>query len=480
MRPILVIGPIMFVEQLYLGCLAQASYFIADSGEAAVVDPRRDVDDYIALAEREGCRIKFVLETHLHADFVSGHRELAERTGATVVMSARAGATFPHKAVGDGDELRLGSVRLRFLETPGHTPESVSILAYETPDAAAPKVVFTGDTLFIGDVGRPDLAGARGITAQAMAGMLYDSLHGKLLTLPDDVVVYPAHGAGSLCGKNISKETWSTVGEQRRTNHALQPMSRDSFVRLMTTDLPEVPAYFGQDVAINRAGAASLDDLAALSPLTSEAFAARMTAGAVALDVRTASDFAVGHVEGSINIGHDGQLASWAGTLLPLDSRLVLVAESPEAAAQARVRLARVGIEGIEGFLEGGVDAWRRSGGPVRGIEYETPERIAARLDAAIPPQILDVRRRTEYDAGHLENAVFLPLDRLAAETPALERSRPVVVVCAGGYRASTACSLLESRGYRDLVNLAGGMAAWTKAGGAVTTAPEGPSPARG
>ena len=469
----------MFIEQLYLGCLAQASYFISDSGEAAVVDPRRDVDDYVALAEREGCRIKFVLETHLHADFVSGHRELAERTGATIVMSRLAEATFPHHAVGDGDEVQVGAVRLKFLETPGHTPESVSILAYETPDAPAPKAVFTGDTLFIGDVGRPDLAGARGITAQAMAGMLYDSLHGKLLALPDDVVVYPAHGAGSLCGKNISKETWSTVGEQRRTNHALQPMSRDSFVRLMTTDLPEVPAYFGQDVAINRAGAATLDDLAALSPLTSEAFAARMTAGAVALDVRTASDFAAGHVEGSINIGHDGQLASWAGTLLPLDSRLVLVAESAEAAAQARVRLARVGIEGVEGFLEGGVAAWRRSGGPVRGIEYEAPERIAARLDAAIPPQILDVRRRAEYDAGHLENAVFLPLDRLAVETPALERSRPVVVVCGGGYRASTACSLLESRGYRDLVNLAGGMAAWTKAGGAVTTVPEEPSPAR-
>ncbi len=250
-------------EQIYLGCLAQASYLIGSDGEAAIVDPTRDVDEYIRKADEKGLRIRYVVETHLHADFVSGHRELAERTGAEIVIGARAGALFPHRAVADGDEVRIGRVVLRFLETPGHTPESMSVLVVDTERSPEPRMVLTGDTLFIGDVGRPDLVGIRGLTPEHMAGLLYDSLHGKLLTLPDAVEVYPAHGAGSLCGKNISKETWSTIGEQRRVNHALQPMSRDAFIEKMTADLPEQPRYFGMDVEMNRRGASALDAAAA-------------------------------------------------------------------------------------------------------------------------------------------------------------------------------------------------------------------------
>ncbi len=458
----------MHLQQFYLGCLAQASYLVGEGGEAAVVDPRRDVDEYLTEAEAHGLRIKYVVETHVHADFVSGHRELAARTGATIVMSRKAGARFPHLGVGEGDVLELGKLRLEVIETPGHTPESISILVREGP--GTPRAVFTGDTLFIGDAGRPDLAGAQGASPQDMASLLYDSLHGKLLRLPNDVLVYPAHGAGSLCGRNLSKETVSTIGEQRRMNLALQPMSREEFVAMMTTDLPEVPPYFSHDVAINRAGAASLAELPAPAPLDPVAFRSRIAAGAIALDVRPAADFAAGHVEGSINIGLDGQFASWAGTMIPVDRPIVLVADSPEAAAEARMRLARTGLDNVEGYLDGGLDAWKAVGGEVRAFAFAAPAEIATRLNAAIPPQVLDVRRATEFASGHIENAVFLPLDRLAREIPDLDPARPLVVVCAGGYRASIACSVLESRGFRSLTNLAGGMDTWRSAGGAVTT----------
>src|SRR5688572_27056536 len=306
----------MIFEQIYLGCLAQASYLIGSDGEAAIVDPSRDVDEYIRKAAEKSLRIRYVVETHLHADFVRGHRELAERTGAEIVIGARAGALFPHRAVGDGDEIRVGRVVLRFLETPGHTPESVSVLVVDTERSPEPRMVLTGDTLFIGDVGRPDLVGIRGLTPQHMAGLLYDSLHEKLLTLPDAVEVYPAHGAGSLCGKNISKETWSTIGEQRRTNHALQPMSREAFVARMTADLPEQPRYFAMDVEINRRGASALAGRERPPTLDAEGFAARVDAGAAVVDVRSNVEFGAGHVPGSLNVGLGGQFASWAGTLL--------------------------------------------------------------------------------------------------------------------------------------------------------------------
>jgi glyoxylase-like metal-dependent hydrolase (beta-lactamase superfamily II)/rhodanese-related sulfurtransferase len=451
-------------EQIYLGCLAQASYLIGSDGEAAIVDPRRDVDEYIRKAAEKGLRIRYVVETHLHADFVSGHRELAERTGAEILIGARAGALFPHRAVADGDEVRVGRVTLRFLETPGHTPESLSVLVVDGERSAAPRMVLTGDTLFIGDAGRPDLAGIRGLTPEHMAGLLYDSLHEKLLTLPDAVEVYPAHGAGSLCGKNISRETWSTIGEQRRTNPALQPMSREEFVRKMTTDLPEQPRYFGMDVEINRRGASALDGRATPPALAPDAFAARADAGATILDVRTNVEFGAGHVPGSINVGLGGQFASWAGTLLDAARPLLLVADDDDRVAEAVMRLARVGLENVAGSLAGGVEAWRAAGRPLTVIPQITVGDLR-HLVGIGDLQVIDVRRPGEYADGHVPGAVPAPLDRLPEEAARLDPSRPTAVICAGGYRSSAATSLLAPRGFKDLRNVLGGTSAWVAAG---------------
>ena len=306
----------MFFKQFYLNCLAHASYLIGSDGEAVVVDPQRDVDQYLEKAEIAGLKIKYVIETHLHADFVSGHRELAARTGAEIVFGQQAAATIPHRPVKDGDELAVGKVKLRFLETPGHTPEGICVLVIDTEVSDQPQRVLTGDTLFIGDVGRPDLAGGKGYTPQTMAALMYDSLHAKLLRLDDAVEVYPAHGAGSMCGKNLSTETSSTIGEQRKVNYALQPMTKEEFVRVMTTDLPEAPAYFSKDAEINRTGAEALTLLPqapALSPAEVRKLAAQ---GSVILDVRDANDFGAGHIPGALNIGLGGQFASWAGSLI--------------------------------------------------------------------------------------------------------------------------------------------------------------------
>jgi glyoxylase-like metal-dependent hydrolase (beta-lactamase superfamily II)/rhodanese-related sulfurtransferase len=460
----------MEFQQFYLGCLAHASYLIGSAGEAAVVDPRRDVDEYIAEAERRGLRILWVLETHLHADFVSGHRELAERTGATIVFGAKAGATFPHRAVRDGDEIRVGAVVLRFLETPGHTPESVSILVIDTAASPEPRMVLTGDTLFIGDVGRPDLVGARGLSVEAMAGMLYDSLHGKLLTLPDAVEVYPAHGAGSLCGRNISKETSSTIGEQRRLNWALRPMPRDEFVRLVTVDLPEVPAYFPLDVEKNREGALPLGGRARPSALPPEGVRRLGTEGASLLDVRPSAAFGTGHVPGSINIGLSGQFASWAGSLLPAGRPIVLMADDEEAAHEAAVRLARVGLENVAGYLDGGVAAWDRAGLPLATVPQITVGELAALVREGGGLQVVDVRRPGEYAGGHVPRALNRPLDRLALEAKGVDRARPTAVICAGGYRSSAATGLLLRHGFRDLRNVVGGTSAWVGAGLPVET----------
>jgi hydroxyacylglutathione hydrolase len=354
----------MYFKQFYLGCLAHASYLIGSQGEAAVVDPQRDVDQYINEAEVQGLKIKYVIETHLHADFVSGHRELAARTGAEIVFGAAAGAAFPHRAVHDGDEIKIGKVVLRIMETPGHTPESISVLVIDeehgqgVPVSPQPQKVLTGDTLFVGDVGRPDLAGGKGYTPPMMAAMMYDSLHGKLLKLANDVEVFPAHGAGSMCGRNMSSETSSTIGEQRMSNYALQPMSKDEFVRMMTVDLPESPAYFPQDAEINRIGAPSLADFA--RPQALSAGEVKNLAGerAVLLDVRSALEFGAGHVPGSINIGLGGQFAIWTGTLIPLGTSIVIISDSEEKACEAVTRLARVGHDYVKGYVAGGISAW--------------------------------------------------------------------------------------------------------------------------
>jgi hydroxyacylglutathione hydrolase len=453
----------MHFKQFYLGCLAHASYLLGSEGEAAVVDPRRDVDEYLAEASAHGLTIRYVVETHLHADFVSGHTELAERTGAEIVFSHRAGVAFGHRAVKDGDELRVGRVVLKFLETPGHTPEGLSILVSEGD--GAPKMVLTGDTLFIGDVGRPDLVGSKGFTAREMASMLYDSVHRKLLSLPDEVLVYPAHGAGSLCGRNMSKDTYSTIGEQRRDNHALQPMSREEFVEMAVRDLPEVPAYFAEDVEMNRAGAKPLAADPRPPALAPAELARRAQDGATVLDVRSAAAFGTAHVPGSLHVGLNGQFASWAGTLVPRGPGILLVAEGEDEVREATVRLARVGLETVEGYLEGGIAAWERDGRPLETLEHVTVAELRDRLEEDPDLQVLDVRRPAEYSSGHVPRAVTWPLDRLAHDPVPLDPSKPAAVVCEGGYRSSAAGSVLRRRGFPHLINVAGGTSAWIKAG---------------
>lgn len=457
----------MYFKQFYLGCLAHASYLIGSRGEAAVVDPQRDVDQYLDEARANNLQIKYVIETHLHADFVSGHRELADRAGAEIVFGEKAAASFPHRAVKDGDEIRLGDVVLRVMETPGHTPESVSILVIDTAESSEPQKVLTGDTLFIGDVGRPDLAGAKGYTPQMMAEMMYESLHEKLLKLSDDVEVYPAHGAGSMCGRNISKETSSTIGEQRKFNYALKPMSKEEFVRLMTTDMPPAPAYFSADAEINRAGAPALDAISQPAPLSPEEFDQLSESGHTVLDVRSAGDFGQGHVPGAINIGLGGQFAIWAGSLIPMTSPLLLVAESEEKMQEAVMRLARVGIESVQGYLAGGMLAWHEAGKPVSTVEQITVADLNELIESDTELQVVDVRRPAEYDGGHVPKATPAPLSVLRENVPAmsLDPAKPTAVICAGGYRSSAATSILEQQGFTDLRNVVGGTSAWISAG---------------
>ncbi len=451
----------MYFRQFYLGCLAHASYLIGDGGEAAVVDPRRDVDEYVDEARAQNLAIRWVIETHLHADFVSGHRELAARTGATIVMGEKARAAFPHRAVRDGEEIRLGSLVLRVLETPGHTPESISILVLDP----GPRLVLTGDALFIGDVGRPDLAAsATGLTAEDMAGQLYDSLHDRLLALPDDVAVYPAHGAGSLCGRNISSETSSTIGVQRRTNYALRPMKKEEFVRMMTADLPEVPAYFPRDVELNRAGASALDARAPV-PLPAGEVRRLADAGATVLDVRAAPAFAAGHPPGAVHVGLSGQFASWAGALLPPERPVVLVTDDAAQAGEAAMRLARVGLENVAGYLDGGVAAWDRAGLPVARLEQVDVAELRARREDDPGLTVLDVRRPGEYAAGHVPGAVSVPLDRLAREIDTVKAGGRIAIVCESGYRSSVAGSLLLHKRGVEPINVVGGTNAWVAAG---------------
>ena len=462
----------MYFKQFYLGCLAHASYLIGSNGEAAVVDPQRDVDEYITEAEAQGLQIKYVIETHLHADFVSGHHELAERTGAEIVFGEKANVAFPHRAVREGEEIRLGKVLLRFMETPGHTPEGICVLVIDSAVSDQPQKILTGDTLFIGDVGRPDLAGGKGFTPQTMAEMMYDSLHGKILKLPDEVEVYPAHGAGSMCGRNMSKETSSTIGEQRKFNYALKPMTKEQFVTMMTADLAEAPAYFPRDAEINRSGARGLAELSPPAALTPQQVSELREQGHVLLDVRSAAEFGSSHVPGSMNIGLGGQFAMWAGSLIPLNAAIVVIADTTAQVDESVVRLARVGIEGVKGYLEGGVDNWRGAGFPVDAIPQVSVNELKEKLATTADLQVVDVRRPAEYGNGHVPRALNAPLaslDRVAAQLP-FAKDKPTAVICAGGYRSSAAASLLEKFGFTNLLNVSGGTGAWIDAGYPVET----------
>jgi hydroxyacylglutathione hydrolase len=452
----------MYFEQFYLGCLSHASYMLGSGGEAAVVDPQRDVDIYLKAADEQGFKITHIFETHLHADFVSGHIELAARTGASIHIGAKADATFPHVAMHDGSEVRFGQVQITALETPGHTPEGICLVITDEEKSSRPWAVMTGDTLFIGDVGRPDLSKAH--TPQQLAGMLYDSLNQKLLKLGDDVLVYPAHGAGSLCGRNMRAERSSTIGTERLTNYALQIKSRDEFIRQLTENLPSRPEYFLQDAQINRSGAPALADLPELPPISAPELKALLEQEIFALDVRPNADFAAAHVPASINIALSGQFASWAGTVLGLSARPVLVADTPEQYAEARLRLARVGIENPRGFLQGGIATWKQAGFQVAQLPQMTARELHDRL-LRDPVQVLDVRREGEWQAGHIEGAEWFPLDNFKLSAPEVNLAAPLAVHCQGGYRSMIACSLLRRAGADNVVNVTGGFDAWRTAG---------------
>ena len=447
----------MQFEQFYLNCLAHASYMIGSEGVAAVVDPQRDIEIYLKAAAEHGLKIAYIFETHLHADFVSGHKELAQRTGAKIYIGERAGAKFPHVALRDGFALQFGEVEIRALETPGHTPESTCLLIVNREQGVAqPWAVLTGDTLFIGDVGRPDLA--EGYTPQQLAGALYDSLHQKLLTLPDEVLVYPAHGAGSLCGRNMRADRFSTIGTERLTNPALQLKNRDDFIREVTTHLPPRPQYFAEDAAINREGAEALQDLRPLPALSPDDVREAQAHGFVLLDTRAGDDFARGHVPGSVNIGLGGQFASWAGTVLGVGARMIVIAESDEKAQEARLRLARVGIERVIGYLKNGVRGWEEAGNSLEKIPQITAAQLRDRLRELT---VLDVRREPEWQAGHIEGAHWYALDDFPRALPALDRDAPIAVHCKGGYRSIIAASLLRRAGFRNVTDVLGGYDGW-------------------
>ncbi|HUA85924.1 MAG TPA: rhodanese-like domain-containing protein [Bryobacteraceae bacterium] len=452
------------IERFYLGCLAHASYMVGSEGIAAVIDPQRDVELYLEAAERHGWKIAHIIETHLHADFVSGHRELAERTGARIYLGEGSGAHFDHLAVTDGDEIQFGRCSLRFLQTPGHTLESVCVLMLDRGDPHRPAAVFTGDTLFVGDVGRPDLSPAH--TPEQLAAILYRSIHDKLLTLPDDTEIYPAHGAGSLCGRQMSSESSSTIGRQRQTNYALLARSSEEFVHLLTDDMPARPEYFAQEVELNRRGAEPIANLPALAALGAPEVFEMQKHGAVLVDTRPAMQFAVAHLPGAVHIALTGQYASWAARILGLNTRLILCAEDPDHVRESQIRLARVGVENVAGYLAGGIAGWVQSGFELDYIPQISVQEFAA-LRAAEPGRllILDVREPAEHEAAAIAGSLLIPLGKLQSRTEEVDREKLVVVHCKGGYRSSIATSILRRAGFRDVANLTGGFDAWKAAG---------------
>ena len=450
----------VLIENFFLGCLAHASYLVSSDGIAAVIDPQRDVDIYVDAAAQKGLKIEHIIETHLHADFVSGHHELAERTGARIYLGAGSGATFPHTAVKDGDSIQFGNCRFDFMQTPGHTLESVCIVMTDLGAPGRPRAVFTGDTLFVGDVGRPDLSGNH--TPQELAAMLYISLHEKLLTLPDDTEIFPAHGAGSLCGRQMSTERSSTIGKEKRTNYALQARTCDEFIRLLTDGLPPRPEYFGREVELNRQGAAALDQIPPPVPVRAPEVVRLQSEGAIALDTRPAMQFAVAHVPGSVHIALSGQYASWAARILGLDKRIILIGEDADHLRESQLRLARVGIENVHAYLEDGIAGWIKGGNELDYIPQITVQEFTELLEQEKDHvAVLDVREPGEVEAGAMPNSVRIPLGQLQARTGELDRDKLVVVHCKGGYRSSIATSLLRRAGFRDIANLTGGYDAW-------------------
>jgi hydroxyacylglutathione hydrolase len=458
----------MILKQYYLGCLAHASYLLGDeaASTAIIVDPQRDVQQYFTDAEKFGLRIRHVFLTHFHADFVAGHLELRDRCGAAIHLGSRAQAEYAFVAMNDGDRLDLPGMRLQILETPGHTIESISILVFDlSKDPVNPHAILTGDTLFIGDVGRPDLRASLGWTADDLGAHLYDSLQNKILTLPDETLVYPAHGAGSLCGKHLSSDTVSSLGDQRRLNYALQPLSRQDFIRLVTADQPDAPPYFTYDAILNSRERATLDEnlKQVLHPVDLDEVLRMGDAGAQILDIRDAAEYAKGHLAGSINVGLGGQYATWTGTVLDRAKPIVIIAE-PGREQEAAIRLGRIGFDHVKGYLQGGMEALAARPDLVWPTERVSAPMVAEELAGADPPLLLDIRNPREWAARHIDGSVNIPLNHLQERIAEIPRDRRIAVHCAGGYRSSIAASILHQYGITQLIEMAGGLAAWDAA----------------
>ncbi|MFJ1569340.1 rhodanese-like domain-containing protein [Streptomyces erythrochromogenes] len=455
----------MFFAQYYLDCLSQASYMIADetTGKAVVVDPRRDVSEYLADAEARGFTVVGVINTHFHADFVAGHLELAAETGAWIGYGRRAETEYPIRKLADGETISLGDVTLEIMETPGHTPESISVLVHEHGQDTIPYGVLTGDALFIGDVGRPDLLASVGVTADALGAMLYDSVQNKLMGLPDEVRVFPAHGAGSACGKNLSTEKQSTIGEQRATNYACAPMTQEDFVAIVTAGQSAAPGYFVYDAVLNRSERPLFDPAAAPTPLTVEDFTGLRASGAVVVDARDPQEFAAGHLRGSVNVPADGRFAEQAGTVLPADADLLVVA--PQNREEEIVtRLARIGFDRVAGYLRSPDDALPALADEVTPASRLTAAQVRAALAGDNPPVVIDVRNCGERgDNGFVDGALHIALGELPRRLDEVPRDRPLVLHCAGGHRSSIAASLLRHHGFTDVSDILGGYAAWAR-----------------
>ncbi len=448
----------MYIEQLYTNCLAEAAYYIESEGEAAIIDPIRESDPYLALAAKRGSKIKYIFETHFHADFVSGHIDLSKKTGAQIIFGPMAETKYQVLNAQDGQVFQLGKIKIKTLHTPGHTPESSCFLLFD--ESGKEFAVFTGDTLFVGDVGRPDLLDGK-ISREALASMLYDSLNNKIKPLSDSVIVYPAHGPGSACGKNIGKETFSTLGEQKKFNYALKAASREQFIKEVTEGILPPPSYFFEDARLNKEGYDSVEAVFARNnrPLSVDQFEEALNKGALILDSRKSDDFEKGFIAGSINIGLNGQYAIWVGTLIDIHQPLLLVTEVGKEQESIQ-RLARVGYENVLGFLNGGIQSWKQNLEVVHSIQPE-----AMKQEMAMGAGVIDVRKPGEWSTGHVKEAIFVPLANMPDNLGALDKAKPFLVHCGGGYRSMTAISVMKRHGYKNLKNIYGGFTAIQNSG---------------
>ena len=447
----------MKIEQIYTGCLAQGAYYIESEGQVAIIDPLRETDPYIEMARKNGAQIEYILETHFHADFVSGHVDLANKTGATIVFGPDAFTEYDIHSAVDGEELKLGKLTIKVLHTPGHTLESTCYLLSD--ENGKDIAIFTGDTLFIGDVGRPDLAVKSSITMEDLAGMLFESLHNKILPLADDVIVYPAHGAGSACGKNLSSETFATLGNQKQFNYALQPMAKAEFIAKVTEGLTTPPQYFPENVMMNKKGYSSIDEVLTqgLKALNPTEFEAEKAKGTLVLDVRDAQSFSKGFVPGALNIGLRGSFAPWVGALITNIRRPILLVVQEGDEREAVIRLARVGYDNVVGYLKGGIDNWKNAGKTVDLIKSISAAEFETAANADKNMQVLDVRNVGEFLSEHLVNAQNYPLGELSSTMDSLDINATYYIHCAGGYRSMVAASLLHANGFKNLIDIAGG-----------------------